>query len=71
MLCYQEKTEDSPQQQMLPHFLGRLLDHYSLSDMKSIYCSPSTTTEDLLTIILLLCNCERTFHLEIVVVPSC
>lgn len=71
MLCYQEKVGSPHQQWMLPHFLARLLDHYSLSDIYSIYCSPSMTTEDLLMIILLLCNCERAFHHKSVVVPSC
>lgn len=71
MLCYQEKIGDPHQQWLLPHFLGRLPDHYSLSDIKNIYYSPSMTTADLLTITLLLYSCERAFHLKSVVVPSC
>lgn len=71
MLCCPEKIGDPHQQWMLPHFSGRLLDHYSLSDVKCIYCSSRMTTEGLLMIILLLYNWERTFHLKNVAVPSC
>lgn len=65
LLCsaIRKKIGDPHQQWMLPHFSGRLLDHYSVSDIKSIYRSPSMTTEDLLMIILPLYNCERAFRL--------
>lgn len=66
-----KKIGDPHQQWMLPQILGRLLDLYSLSDIKSIYCLPSMTTDDLLMSSLLLYNCERAFHLKSVAVPSC
>lgn len=43
-LCCQEKIGDPHQQWMLPHFLERLFDHYSLCNTRSIYCSLSMTT---------------------------
>ena len=70
MLCYQEKIGDPHQQWMLPHFLGRLLGRYSLSDIKSINCSRSMTTEDLLMIILLLYIVKGLFILRVQLFPA-